>query len=34
MGYELVEGRLDGDGIVETRRINFSPVGGFRPGPA
>ena len=34
MGYELVEGRLDGDGIVETRRVNFSPVGGFRPGPA
>ena len=34
MGYELVERRLDGDGIVETRRINFSPVGGFRPGPA
>jgi hypothetical protein len=34
MGYELVEGRLDADGIVETRRVNFSPVGGFRPGPA
>ncbi len=34
MGYELVEGRVDGDGIVETRRVNFSPVGGFRPGPA
>ena len=25
MGYELVEGRLDDGGIVETRRVNFSP---------
>jgi hypothetical protein len=34
MGYELVEGRLGRDGIAETRRVNFSPFGGFRPGPA
>src|SRR5687768_8020439 len=34
MGYELVEGRLDGGGIVETRRVNFAPGGEYRPGPA
>jgi len=31
MGYELVEGQLGRDGIAETRRVNFSPLGGFRP---
>ena len=34
MGYEIVEGQLGRDGIAETRRVNFSPFGGFRPGPA
>jgi hypothetical protein len=34
MGYEIVEGQLGRDGIAETRRVNFSPLGGFRPGPA
>ena len=34
MGYELVEGRLDADGIVETRRVNFAPASLYRPGPA
>lgn len=26
LGYELVEARIDGDGIVERRRVDFSPV--------
>jgi len=34
MGYELVEGQLGREGIAEVRRVNFSPFGGFRPGPA
>jgi hypothetical protein len=34
MGYEIVEGQLGRDGIAEVRRVNFSPFGGFRPGPA
>ena len=25
MGYEIVEGRLDGDAIEEVRRIDFTP---------
>ncbi|HTG96959.1 MAG TPA: beta-propeller domain-containing protein [Burkholderiales bacterium] len=34
MGYEIVEGQLGREGIAEVRRVNFSPFGGFRPGPA
>jgi hypothetical protein len=26
MGYEIVEGRIDGRRIAETRRISFAPV--------
>jgi len=26
MGYEIVEGKLDQQRIVETRRIDFSPA--------
>jgi hypothetical protein len=25
LGYELVEGRLQGDGITELRRVNYAP---------
>jgi hypothetical protein len=25
MGYELVEGRVAGERIVETQRVNFTP---------
>lgn len=28
MGYELVEGRIDGDRITERRRVDFAPRGG------
>jgi hypothetical protein len=34
MGYEIVEGQVERDGIAEVRRVNFSPLAGFRPGPA
>ncbi len=31
MGYEIVEGRVDGRRIVETRRISFAPAGHVEP---